>query len=244
MPDSVKNGGPPQCLEDQAKDHLAAIGAMVPDLAHKIGTPLNIILANAELLESSLRDERGGARLASIYDQIERITLIIRSFLEIARPDEPCFTSNSIQQVIEDSLLIASEQLEQQQVQVSTVFAPLPAISCDANQLKELFTKLFSNAADAIAQEGGELHLSLESEDENLLIKIQDNGEGIHENDLPKIFEAFFSTKPSGRGCGLGLVSARQIATVHGGSIQVESEFGKGTTFFVRLPLHGVGNLS
>jgi len=226
----------------KATEQLAAIGAMVPDLAHKIGTPLNIILANAELLESSIQDERGAARLTSINEQIERITNIIQSFLDLARPDEPCFSSNLIQQIIQDSLIFASDELEQRRVQVSTSFAPTPAISCDHNRLKDLFTKLFLNAAQSITEEGGELNISLEASDRDVLVKIKDNGEGIHPSNLPQIFEPFFTTRPSGQGCGLGLVAAKQIAEQHGGTIQVESEVGKGTTFFVRLPMDKAGD--
>ncbi len=238
MPDLKDSKSHPEGDRLETTTQLATIGAMVPDLVHKIGTPLNIILANAELLESSVQDERGAARLLAINEQIDRITTILHAFLDLAHPEEPCFGSNSIQQVIEDSLIFASEELEQRAVCVSTSFAPAPAIICDGNRLKDLFTKLFLNAANAMNEEGGgELNIALETCDRDLLIRVKDNGEGIHPNNLPQIFEPFFTTRPSGQGCGLGLVAAQQIAEQHGGTIQVESEVGKGTTFFVRLPL-------
>ncbi len=226
---------------DKAVEQLAETGAMVPDLTHKIGTPLNIILTTAELLESSVGDARGAELLASIHQQIERITTIIQSFLDIARPDPPCFSSNSIQQVIEDSLVFVSDRLEQQAVRVSTTYTATPTLSCDRNRLIDLFTKLFKNAADAM-KEGGELNITLELKNEEILIQVEDNGEGIDASNLPKIFEPFFTTKPSGYSpsgyrCGLGLVAAKKIAEEHGGTIQVESEPGKGTTCFLHLAM-------
>ncbi len=86
-------------------------------------------------------------------------------------------------------------------------------------------------------KEGGELEISLETTDRSVLIKVKDNGNGIDAKTLPHIFEPFFSTKPSGHGCGLGLVAAKRIAEEHGGKIHVESEVGGGTSFFVCIPL-------
>ena len=115
----------------------------------------------------------------------------------------------------------------------------LPFVEGDARALNQVFLNLLKNAAEALHGRGGTVHVSARSEGDSVLVQVRDDGPGIPADLLPKLFAPFFSTKEAGRGTGLGLSISRRVVTDHGGTIEVSSQPGEGTTFVVTLPVRG-----
>lgn len=121
-------------------------------------------------------------------------------------------------------------------VTVTEDHAPLPEIECNTSQLNQVFLNLINNAAQAMDGQPGTITVRSRAEGAGVRIEVSDTGSGIPPEVLPHIWETYFTTKPAGEGTGLGLPIARTIVEEHGGTIAVETELGRGTTFIVRLP--------
>jgi signal transduction histidine kinase len=220
----------------RAAEDLASIGTLVAGLAHEIGTPMGVIRGHAEALGTAVSGDRAQWRLRTILEQIDRISSIIHSLLNFARPRPSMRTEVDVCGVVDTALAFLSQKLERRSVRVERDLAELPAIQGDPDKLQQLFLNLFLNAVDAMP-EGGVLRVSARvRENDAVEIEVADTGVGVAARDLDKLFEPFFTTKPPGRGSGLGLVVAHGIVVDHGGEIEVASEAGKGTTFTIRLP--------
>jgi signal transduction histidine kinase len=220
----------------RAAEDLASIATLVAGLAHEIGTPMGVIRGHAEALGSAVEGERAQWRLRTILEQIDRISMIIQSLLNIARPKEAVRKPTELQPILETSLAFLSQKLERREVRVERAFEPAPAVRGDPDKLQQLFLNLFLNAIDAMP-EGGVLGVSLGTAGDRWVeIRVSDTGVGIAAADLEHVFEPFYTTKPAGRGSGLGLVVAQGIVADHGGEIEVASEPGQGTVFTIRLP--------
>ncbi len=221
----------------RAAEDLASIATLVAGLAHEIGTPMGVIRGHAEALSGAVDGERAHWRLRTILEQIDRISNIIRSLLNIARPREAVVTPVDLPEVLDTALAFLSEKLRRRGVEVERRYEPVPELKGDPDKLQQLFLNLLLNAADAMP-DGGRLTVSMAcAGDRELDVRIADTGVGIPEPDLAQLFKPFFSTKPAGRGSGLGLVVAKGIVVDHGGHIEVRSEVGAGTEFRIRLPL-------
>jgi signal transduction histidine kinase len=220
----------------QAAEQLASIGTLVAGLAHEIGTPMGVIQGHAKLLESKLSDEQARWRLQTIQEQIARISKIIQSLLNMARPTRLARGPVALAALLDDTLAFLGEKLRRRDIHVARSFGAVPSVRGDAERLQQLFLNLFMNAADAM-QDGGELRVALRPLPGEVEIEVGDTGAGIAAPDLARIFDPFFTTKPAGEGNGLGLSVARNIVTDHGGQIEVQSAAGEGTTFRIRLPI-------
>lgn len=220
----------------RAAEQLAAIGTLVAGLAHEIGTPMSVIQGHAEMLSSSVSDERGRWRLSTIREQIERISRIIQTLLNIAKPRPPQRAPVELRETLQDCIDFLAVKLRRRGIRVDTDLPFGALLQGDREKLQQLFLNLFLNAADAMA-EGGVLGVSMRHADEGgVELRVTDTGHGIAEGALGRVFEPFFTTKPAGEGSGLGLMVARGIVTEHGGGIEVASEEGKGTEFRIRFP--------
>ena len=221
----------------RAAEDLASIATLVAGLAHEIGTPMGVIRGHAEALSGAVDGERAQWRLRTILEQIDRISNIIRSLLNIARPREAVVVPVDLPDVLDTALAFLSEKLRRRGVEVERRYESVPELKGDPDKLQQLFLNLFLNAADAMP-DGGRLTVSMErTGDREVGIRIADTGVGISGQDLAQLFKPFFTTKPAGRGSGLGLVVAKGIVVDHGGHIEVRSEVGTGTEFSIRLPL-------
>lgn len=221
----------------RAAEDLASIATLVAGLAHEIGTPMGVIRGHAEALGSAVEGEKAQWRLRTILEQIDRISTIIRSLLNIARPREAVSIPVQPAAVLDTALAFLSERLQRRGIAVERRYAPVPEISGDPDKLQQLFLNLFLNAVDAMP-EGGHLTVSLARRNEHEVeIRVADDGVGIAAQDLENLFKPFFTTKPAGRGSGLGLVVAQGIVLDHGGRIDVHSEPGHGTEFVIALPV-------
>ncbi len=223
----------------RAAEELASAATLVAGLAHEIGTPMGVIQGHAELLESVVADERGRWRLRTIREQIDRISHLIETLLNIARPREPVHTEVDLVSTIDTALSFLAEKFRRNGVQVERRLEPVPTLRGDAEKLQQLFLNLFLNAVDAMkGRDGGTLSVSLARDGEHrVTVRVRDTGVGIAPADLEHIFEPFFTTKPAGEGSGLGLVVARGIVRDHEGSMEVLSNRGQGTEFRISLPI-------
>ncbi|MBW2712699.1 MAG: hypothetical protein JRC77_03020, partial [Deltaproteobacteria bacterium] len=220
----------------RAAEELATLSEFASGLAHEIGSPMNAILTHVELLESSVKDKTSAEWIGIIQEQIERITKIVRSFLDLTRPKEPEFVNLCLQEVIESALVFLKPSFERRRITVSKEFllAP-PQIVGDAHRLQQVLLNILANAADAMG-DTGELRVAVVETGTCVCVQVEDDGHGIEESTLSKIFDPFFTTKTAGNGTGLGLVVANSIVEEHRGEIFVESQPGKGTTFHLCFP--------
>ena len=217
------------------------LAAAVGGLAHEIKNPLSTINMNLGLLKEDLADPKTPAEIRSrrkldaIQREIARLDDILNSFLRFVRIDKAETTQTSINDVINGLLQFVTPEAAAQGVEIVKFLDPnLPPIQLDAKLFRQALLNLVMNAKDAMEQ-GGQLTVRTGLEDGHILIELTDTGGGIAPGALPKIFDVYYSTKS--HGTGLGLPTTRWIIKQHGGTIQAQSEQGKGTRFIIHLPI-------
>lgn len=166
-------------------------------------------------------------------DRIRGISQNLRTF---SRLDEAEYKQTDIHEGIEATIRLASQHLQSGKIALIRDYSDLPLVGAFAGQLNQVWMNLLINAAQAIGKEIGEITISTAFDDENIWIEFRDNGAGIAIQNIDRIFDPFYTTKPVGEGTGLGLSISFGIIGRHGGSILATSELGKGTTFNIRLP--------
>jgi two-component system sensor kinase FixL len=220
----------------QKAEELAAVGTLVAGLAHEIGTPMGVIQGHAKLLEKAVEGDKARWRLQTIQEQIARISKIIQALLNMARPKATERVPVELERLIDTTLLFVAEKFKRRGIEVIEDLEPLPSVTGDPERLQQLLLNLLLNAADAMPK-GGKLRVSLRRDGASgASIRIADTGIGIEPENLPRIFDAFYTSKAAGMGSGLGLMVASRIVADHGGKIEVESTPGEGSEFHVRLP--------
>jgi PAS domain S-box-containing protein len=225
-------------LEEQLRrtERVAELGTLASGMAHEIGTPMNVILGRAEYLLDRVPDEPVKRGLQTIVAQVERITRVMNQLLSFARRKPPQPGPLVLQEVIENSLEMFHERLSNHQVQVYTQMDPdCSKVQADSDQMNQVLINLIMNAVHAMPH-GGTLRIELRQEKDMVKLIVSDTGHGIPKEVINKIFDPFFTTKEFGKGTGLGLTVAKGIIEEHHGTIAVESQEGKGTTFTVLLP--------
>jgi signal transduction histidine kinase len=220
----------------RAAEELASIATLVTGLAHEIGTPMGVIQGHAKMLESAVSGDDASWRLKTIQTQIARISRIIQMLLNMARPRRSRRQPIELEPLLETTLSFLSEKLGSRRIHLERQLAATGSVIGDPERLQQLFLNLFLNAADAMP-DGGELRVTLEKDDGDVVIRVADTGAGIAEADLEHVFDPFFTTKPAGEGNGLGLMVCRGIVGDHGGEIVVTSRLGEGSEFRIRLPV-------
>jgi PAS domain S-box-containing protein len=220
----------------RAAEELASVGTLVAGLAHEIGTPMGVIQGHAKLLEKRVEGEKAQWRLKTIQEQIGRISRIIQSLLNMARPKATERLPVDLEPLLETTLSFLSEKFARRGVRVVRNFKPTSSVTGDPERLQQLLLNLFLNAADAMP-DGGDLKISLEPDGQaGAMLRVGDTGTGIPSDKLERIFDAFYTSKEAGKGSGLGLMVANRIVADHGGTIEVESILDEGTTFHIHLP--------
>ncbi len=230
-------------LENASKVRLATLGQLAAQLAHEIGTPLSSVSGHIQLallqrdLGPGLRE-----RLEVSAREIERISKIVRDYLDSTRPLEPERQPTAVPTLLAEAVEIVQGVAPRRRVTVSWKADPnLRDIVTDAGLLRQIVVNLVSNAIDAVdgAAADGRVTIDAKPLGDDALITVSDTGHGIAPDDLRRIFEPFYTTKGRGKGTGLGLAICRQLCAALGGTISVESQPGKGSTFFVRIPRQG-----
>ena len=220
----------------QAAEHLASIGTLVAGLAHEVGTPLGVIHGHAELLEAAVTDDRSRWRAKAIREQIDRISGIIQTLLNMAKPHEVVHIEVDLEALLDGTLGFLAEKFRRRGIEVERHLKTVPTLYGDPDRLQQLFLNLLLNAVDA-TPEGGTLKVSLRRKGSAAVeVRMLDTGCGLSAETLPRIFDPFFTTKTAGQGHGLGLVVAKSIVVDHDGTIDVSSEPERGTEFVIVLP--------
>jgi len=220
-------------------EKLAAMGKLTAQLSHELNNPIHNVRSCLETVRKKLPPESPGAEFLDIaHEEILRMSKLIRQMLDFHRTQPVDKVALDVNQVLEEVLQSSRENLRQQGITLRTRFCPgIPRVLASKDQLKQVFLNIVLNAVEAMAP-GGELSVATEDQDGFVAIRFRDTGVGIEPHHLPKIFDAFFTTKSKVSGVGLGLSVSYGIVREHGGMIEVESEPGKGSTFTVRLPVH------
>ena len=223
-------------------ERLAAAGRIASHLTHEVRNPLNSIALNTELLEEELDGLKGEARIeakaicGAVQREVDRLTGITEQYLQFARMPKPQLEREDLNLLLGALIAFMGEELQARLVRVEfNLERELPEVLADENQLRQVFLNLVRNAAEALGERGGgTLTIRSSLAAESVVVSLQDNGPGIAAADLPQIFDPFFSTKKGGTGLGLALT--QQIVHEHGGTIEVSSIEGSGTTFRIELP--------
>ncbi len=231
-------------------DRLATIGQLAAGVAHELNDPLSNVLGFAQLaLKAPDLPAQVRADLGRIVDAALRGREIIRKLLVFARQTPASKQPTSINAVIEEAMFLLEAGCENPGVRfVRDLGAPLPDIDADPVQVRQVVTNLVINAMQAIPSGGAgtvTVRTSAEavgwSSSGGVVLTVADTGCGMSPRVLRRVFDPFFTTKEVGQGTGLGLAVVQGIVAGHGGSIEVESEPGRGSTFRVRLPVHAPG---
>jgi len=221
-------------------EKLASLGKLAAGIAHEINNPLGGILIYSHLLlEDTDKDSPSHENLKKIIKETSRCKDIVKGLLEFARPKEPEMSLMYINEVVNRSLALVERQALFQNIEIKKSFAlELPKIVADESQLQQVFMNIIMNAAEAMEGKGTlTLSTSLNTDDSCIEVKFSDTGHGIKEEDKKRLFEPFFTTKEVGEGTGLGLAISYSIIQKHKGTIEVESQEEKGSTFTVKLPV-------
>ena len=233
-------------------EKMASVGKLAAVVAHEINNPLSSILTYAKLLRKWMERPDGGQGkreeaeqcLELIAAESRRCGDLVKNLLTFSRAQPINLQPTDIAAVVNRCYRLIQHQLELSNIQWQAEIAPgLPPVICDGAQIEQVLLALAMNAIDAMPR-GGNLWLSAApaAGGRQLELRVRDDGTGIAPEILPQIFEPFLTTKETGHGVGLGLAISRSIVERHGGSIEAQSELGRGTTFTVRLPLKtGVG---
>ena len=226
-------------LQEQLRktERIAELGTLASGMAHEIGTPMNVILGRAEYLMDRVTEEPIKKGLQTIIAQVERITKVMNQLLAFARRKTPERVLVVLTDIVEDSLELFQERLAKSRVMLELKFeGDCPRVLADPDQMSQVFINLVMNAVHAMP-DGGTLRIGLTPEKQMVKLTVADTGHGIPSDVVKKIFEPFYTTKEFGQGTGLGLTVVKGIIEEHQGSIAVESEEGRGTTFTILFPI-------
>lgn len=227
-------------LEEQLQqsDKLSSIGLLAAGVAHEVNTPLTGISSYSQMLMQQIPENDPRHKLLEkIHRQTSRASSIVNNLLNFSRVSDSRFAPVNLDRVIDDTIQLLDAQLRNTQIEVVRHYADqLPLAPGNAPKLQQVFMNLILNARDAMP-EGGQLEISIEADNNFVIISFRDNGVGIAPEHLSKIYDPFFTTKQIGKGTGLGLAVSYGIIQDHGGNINVESNPGEGTRFQITLPL-------
>jgi signal transduction histidine kinase len=224
-------------------DRLASVGEMAAGIAHEIKNPLTGIAAAISIIKEDFSSSDPRTEILSeVLDQVKRLDKTVNDMLFFGKPSAPEFVYADINAILNKTLTFASQYKGGKQVEKQlNIATDLPYVFVDPKQMQQVFLNLILNAFQAMP-EGGILTIVTEnaSIEGNCIVRITiaDNGEGIPEQVLGKLFTPFFTTKA--QGTGLGLAICHKIVTQHSGTLTVTSDIGYGTRFMITLP--GIGH--
>ena len=223
-------------------DRLASLGTLTAGLAHEIRNPLVAIKTFTQLLPERLEDEEFRNHFLNIASgEVDRISALVTELLEFARPSEPKFEMEDINNIIDGMVLLVSTETKSKHIGIIKDYAlDLRPITIDREQMKQVFLNILLNAIEA-TPENGKIYVKTRcftkpQGEPYIQVEFTDTGCGIPAEYLEDIFTPFFTTKE--KGSGLGLSISNQIIQDHKGYIDVESQVNKGTSFFINLPLN------
>ncbi|SPQ01887.1 putative Sensory Transduction Protein Kinase [Candidatus Sulfobium mesophilum] len=221
-------------------EKLACLGTMVSGVAHQLNNPLSNIFSSCQILNEEIEDADIAYKrelMRHIEKEVERAKTMVKSFLEFSRKREFKSKPMPVKGLVEDTIMLVQGDIPAN-VEVRVDVPDTIWIMADKQRLEQAVLNIIKNAIDAMP-EGGMINISSVEDIDNKLveIRIRDTGMGMDPEVSRKIFDPFFTTKDEGKGSGLGLFVAKEIAEEHEGSISVNSVEGEGTTFIIKLPL-------
>jgi two-component system, NtrC family, sensor kinase len=227
-------------------ERIASLGKLSLSVAHEINNPLSGILVYAKLVHKQLNNqdlepakkESMLRHLKLIESETKRCGDIVKSLLDFSRKDQDNFEARHLHEILSDTIELMAHPMKIANINFWSDFtARQDMIHCSPNQIKQACVAILVNASEAVSENGEVIIRTLNPDDAHVRIDITDNGIGIAEEDIPHIFEPFFSTKQKTSGIGLGLSIVHGIVQSHKGTVQVSSVRGKETTISIILPL-------
>jgi PAS domain S-box-containing protein len=217
-------------------EKLSIVGELAASVAHEVRNPLTALKGFVQLLKTS--DNKHDSYYNIMSDELDRINLIASELLVLGKPQEIQFTRLDIVQLLEDVRALLEAEANMYNANISIhVHHPVPYLSCEANQLKQVFINIIKNSIEASARD---ISIEFTEKDQWVFITIKDDGHGIDQNRIENLGEPFYSSKE--KGTGLGLTISYRIIETHGGKITFYSEVGKGTIVKIGLPVHEADN--
>jgi two-component system, NtrC family, sensor kinase len=227
-------------------EKIASLGKLSLSVAHEINNPLSGILIYTKLIQKQLlhqdieseKKESVLKHLKMIENETRRCGDIVKGLLDFSRKDQNNFEDKHLHDVLHETCDLMSHSLKISKISFYTDFsARKDLVYCSPNQIKQACIAILVNASEAVSENGEILFKTFNPDENHITIEVTDNGSGISSDDIPHIFEPFFSTKHNVRGTGLGLAIVHGIIQNHDGKIHVRSELGSGTTLSINLPL-------
>ena len=219
------------------QEKMASIGLLAAGIAHEIKNPLAIILQGTEFLKASVEDDLMLDTTDRIAKSAIRADNIVKGLQSFSRQADLQLEEADVRDLVDESISLVSDQQKKKKIKIDSQFSEVPRIRVDVNQMKQVFINVMMNAIEAM--EEGQVTVGVNrvsSENGDMVeIKFLDNGTGIDKVHLQKIFDPFFTTKRKTGGTGLGLSITKGIVEKHKGTIDIESEVGKGTAVTIRL---------
>jgi len=221
---------------------LATIGELAASIAHELNNPLATVSLRTEgMLMRTPPDHPSRRSLEIIEQEVERMANLVANLLQFSRRYRPQISTIDVREEMDRTLELIRGHLRNHHINIERQCSPNLKILADRQQLVQVFLNLFTNASDGMP-DGGTLTIRtgiVEEKPGNIFIEIGDSGKGIAPENLEKIMEPFFTTKPEGKGTGLGLPICKRIINDHGGTLELTSEYGKGTKISIVLPMAG-----
>ena len=227
-------------------ERIASLGKLSLSVAHEINNPLSGILIYTKLIYKQLNNQELDLtkkesmlkHLKLIENETKRCADIVKGLLDFSRKDQNNFEPKHLHEILLETFELMSHPMKVANIHFLSDFnAKADLISCSPNQIKQVCVAILVNASEAVSENGEVLFRTMNPDDEHIRIEITDNGVGISEEDLPHVFEPFFSTKQNASGIGLGLAIVHGIVQSHKGKTEVKSIRGKETTISITLPL-------
>lgn len=217
-------------------DRLAAMGEVVAGVAHEVRNPLGTIKASIQLLETAKPGVASIAELGPVMQQeIDRLDKVVKAFLDFGRPAKAVFGKVNLSKVLDDVVIFTSQYARRANVTIERdVVDGVADVWADPDKLKQVFVNLIFNAVQSMP-DGGSVRIEAHPDDGCVKVTVVDDGVGIPQESVGKIWDPFFTTRSDGTGLGLAIV--HRIVDEHRGYISVDSEVGRGSTFVVRLPI-------
>jgi signal transduction histidine kinase len=229
-------------LEDELEmsRRLAAIGRLTAGVGHEVKNPINAIVVHVELLRNKLAQSPPETQrhIEVIHGEVQRLNRVVQNLVDFSRPVEPHLLDHDLRQITQAVLDLESVEFPARAIVLDSKMSDMPlTVHVDADMIKQALLNIVQNAVQAMPG-GGTLTVRVERSSRNAVVTIRDQGAGIAPDQLDKIFNLYFTTKPSGS--GIGLAMTYRILQLHNGKIDVQSTEGVGTTFTLNFPLSAI----
>ena len=227
-------------LETIESERLNALMLLAAGVAHEIGNPLNSLHIHLQLMERTVQKLDDGAKeelersIGVARSEVNRLDSIVTQFLKAIRPSQPQLRPENVNTIVEEAVRFFTPELQDRGILVEQELrSDLPLLQLDRDQMKQAFYNMIKNSLEAMHRHG-RLRIRTDLDDTHVVLQFIDTGGGISAENLNRVFEPYFTTKPSGT--GLGLLIVRRIVREHGGELSIESSEGRGLTLTIRLP--------